>query len=71
MNKQAAINTAMTVTAFCLSALGFVGMMIVAPTFTVTVMGLFGIGFMVRAIYNIEKGRIECEESQARLRELK
>jgi len=71
MNKQAAKNTALTVAALGMSGLGFVAMMMIAPMFTMITLGLIGIGFLIRAIYNIEKGRIECEESQARMRELK
>ena len=71
MNKQAAKNTAMTVAALGMSGFGFFAMMMIAPIFTMIAVGLIGIGFLVRAIYNLEKSRIECEESQARLRELK
>ena len=71
MNKQAAKNTALTVAALGMSGFGFFAMMMIAPMFTMITLGLIGMGFLIRAIYNIEKGRIECEESQARMRELK
>ncbi len=71
MNKQAAKNTALIVGAFTMAGLGFAGMMTLAPMFTMIFLGLLASGFMIRAIYNIERGRIECEESQARLKDLR
>ena len=59
MNKQAAINTALILAAFVMTALGFYGMMLIDAMYTITVLAIFGVVFLVKSIYDIEKGRIE------------
>lgn len=59
MNKQAAINTALIIAAFVMTALGFYGMMLIDAMYTITVLAIFGVVFLVKSIYDIEKGRIE------------
>lgn len=71
MNKQAAMNTAMIVLAYGLGGAGFAAMMMIAPLFTMTVLGIGGLVFLVRAIYQIERGRIQCEQSQEELRKFR
>jgi hypothetical protein len=60
MHKQAALNTFLTVAAFGLSGLGFYGMMFIAPMFTLTVLGIAGVAFLIKAIYNIEVARLNA-----------
>lgn len=62
MNKIAARNTAMIVLAMTMTALGFYGMMLVDPMYTLIMLALFGIVFLIKSIYDIEKGRIESLE---------
>jgi hypothetical protein len=71
MHKQAALNTVLIVTAFTLCAAGFAAMMTVAPLFAMSVVGLVALVFLIRAIYQIERGRIQCEQSQEELRKLR
>jgi hypothetical protein len=71
MNKQAAMNTAMIVLAYGLSGAGFAAMMMIAPLFTMIGIGVVGLVFLVRSIYNIECGRIKCEQSQEELRKFR
>ncbi len=71
MNKQAAMNTAMIVLAYGLGGAGFAAMMMIAPLFTMTALGIGGLVFLVRAIYQIECGRIKCEQSQEELRKFR
>ena len=59
MNKQAAINTALIIAAFVMTALGFYGMMLIDAMYTITVLAIFGVVFLVKSIYDIEKGRLE------------
>ena len=71
MNKRAAINTAMTVISFSLAGAGFAGMMMIAPLFTMCMLGAAGICFLIAAIYRIECSRIDCERTQAELRKMR
>lgn len=71
MNKQAAKNTFLIVAALGMTGVGFVAMLVTAPMFTMAGLGLIGMGFLIRAIYNLEKSRIECEQSQVRSRDLR
>lgn len=59
MNKQAAMNTFLTLSAFGLAGAGYAGMMTIAPKFTAIVTVLIGIGFLVKAIYTLETMRLE------------
>jgi hypothetical protein len=70
MNREAAKSTLLIVMAFVAFAMGTMGMMMVAPQFTVTALAIAGVVFMVRAIYQIELARIKCEQSQADLKNL-
>lgn len=71
VNKQAAKNTALTVLSFTLAGAGFTAMMMIDPMFTMLTIGLGGLAFLIRAIYQIECGRIECERSQEKMRSLR
>lgn len=71
MNKQAAKNTALTVLSFTMAGAGFTAMMMIAPMFTLLALGLGGLAFLIRAIYQIECSRLACEQSQAEMRDLR
>ena len=70
MNREAAKSTLLIVMAFVAFAMGVVGMMMIAPQFTMTALAIAGAAFMIRAIYQIELARIQCEQSQADLKNL-
>ncbi len=70
MNQAAAKSTFLIVMAFVAFAMGVVGMMMIAPQFTVTALAIAGVVFLIRAIYQIELARIQCEQSQADLKNL-
>ena len=62
MHKQAALNTFLIVSALTLTAAGFVGMLFIAPMFTMVMLGLIGVGFLIKAIYNLEVVKAEAME---------
>jgi len=39
--------------------------------FAMSAVGLVALVFLIRAIYQIERGRIQCEQSQEELRKLR
>jgi len=59
VNKQAALNTFLIVTAACLVAGGLWAMMIIDPVYTLTGLACFGFLYLIKMIYDIEKGRID------------
>ena len=67
---QAAKNTFLLVAAFTMASLGFLGMLKVAPEFTIIALVIGGVACVIHAVYRIEKGRIECEQSEQRLRNI-
>lgn len=62
MHKQAALNTFLIVSALTLTAVGFYAMMTIDPLYTVITGGVLALGFLVKAIYNIEVAKAKAME---------
>lgn len=62
MHKQAALNTFLTVSALGLTAAGFYAMLMIDPMYTAVMGAILGLGFLVKAIYNIEVAKAKAME---------
>ena len=62
MHKQAALNTFLIVSALTLTAIGFYAMLMIDPMYTVIMAGTIAVGFLIKAIYNIEVAKAKAME---------
>ena len=62
MHKQAALNTFMIVSALTLTAIGFYAMLMIDPLYTAIIGGVLAVGFLIKAIYEIEVSKAKAME---------
>jgi hypothetical protein len=61
MNKRATLNTFLITSAYGLCAAGFYGMMLLDVMYTLTMLAIFGVVFLVKTIYDIEVAKQKAE----------